>query len=137
MLISGEHNGIKRIIFFGFAGAARQFLKAEVSMKKTQPRHALAAAALIAAVLMFADSSQACSEDCRLSQTDILSQGEKMMLDALLIRPLSLATTIAGTAVYGVSLPFSLLAGNEAEARRHLLNEPARYTFKRPLGKFD
>ena len=103
---------------------------------KTQQCYVLAAA-ILAVLLIFANSSHAHSQDCCLSQTDILSQGEKMLLDALLLRPLGLVTTVAGTAVYGVSLPFSLLAGNEAEARQHLLNDPARYTFKRPLGKFD
>ena len=67
----------------------------------------------------------------------ILSTGEKMVLDAVVLRPIGLVTTVAGTAIYTVSLPFSLLGGNEAEVREHLINEPARYTFKRPLGDLD
>ena len=44
--------------------------------------------------------------------------------------------TVAGAAVYTVSLPFSLLGGNERAAREQLVYEPARFTFKRPLGEF-
>ncbi|MDW3095407.1 MAG: hypothetical protein R8G33_07040 [Gammaproteobacteria bacterium] len=68
------------------------------------------------------------------SDRDILTTGEKMVLDAVVLRPIGLVTTVAGTAIYTISLPFSLLGGNEAQAREHLINEPARYTFKRPLG---
>jgi hypothetical protein len=71
------------------------------------------------------------------SDREILSAGEKMVLDALVLRPLGLVTTVAGTAIYTISLPFSLLGGNEAAAREALIKEPARYTFKRPLGEFE
>lgn len=103
---------------------------------KTRPHYILAVAALMA-LLVFANPGEAHSEDCCPEQMDILSRGEKMLLDALLLRPLGLVATVAGTAVYGVSLPFSLMGGNEAEVRQHLLNEPAKYTFKRPLGEFN
>ncbi len=63
--------------------------------------------------------------------------GEAMVLDAVVIRPVSLVTTVAGSAIYTISLPFSLLGGNEQSAREKLVLEPARYTFKRPLGEFD
>lgn len=54
--------------------------------------------------------------------------------DALLIRPALLATTVVGTAVYIVSLPFSLLGGNAAEAGETLVVGPAKATFVRCLG---
>lgn len=60
-----------------------------------------------------------------------------MALDAVVIRPLGLAATIIGSVVYVVSLPFSALGGNSAQARDKLVGEPARFTFKRPLGKTD
>lgn len=62
--------------------------------------------------------------------------GEAMIADALVARPVGLVTTVAGSAVYIVSLPFSLLGGNEKQARQKLVVEPARYTFKRPLGAY-
>jgi hypothetical protein len=57
-----------------------------------------------------------------------------MTTDALFVRPVLLATTIVGSAVYLVSLPFSLLGGNTAEAGEVLVVGPARATFKRCLG---
>ncbi|KAA1172727.1 hypothetical protein FWJ25_12990 [Marinobacter salinexigens] len=54
--------------------------------------------------------------------------------DALFARPVLLATTIVGTAVYIVSLPFSLLGGNAAEAGKTLVVGPAEATFVRCLG---
>jgi hypothetical protein len=54
--------------------------------------------------------------------------------DALFARPVLLATTIVGSVVYVVSLPFSLLGGNAAEAGETLVVGPARATFDRCLG---
>ena len=59
---------------------------------------------------------------------------EKMAVDLVFIRPLGLAGTVAGSAVYVVSLPFTLLGGNAGEAGKKLVVEPAAYTFTRPLG---
>ncbi len=62
--------------------------------------------------------------------------GEAMLADTLVARPVGLVTTVVGSAVYVVSLPFSLLGGNEKQARQKLVVEPAEFTFKRPLGEF-
>ncbi|MEM7402119.1 MAG: hypothetical protein AAF304_09250 [Pseudomonadota bacterium] len=61
---------------------------------------------------------------------------ESMVADVVIARPIGLVTTVVGSAVYVVSLPFSLLGGNEKQAREKLVNEPAVFTFKRPLGEF-
>ena len=63
--------------------------------------------------------------------------GEAMVADALVARPIGLVTTVVGSAVYVVSLPFSLLGGNEKQARQKLVVEPSKFTFKRPLGEFN
>ena len=60
-----------------------------------------------------------------------------MMFDLVLLRPLGLAGFVAGTAVFIVSLPFSLLGGNTGEAAQKLVVAPAKYTFTRPLGAED
>ncbi len=92
----------------------------------------------ICLVFMFVAASHASDRDYHSnSNREILSTGEKMVLDAVVLRPVGLVTTVAGTAIYTISLPFSLLGGNEAQVREHLINEPARYTFKRPLGDVD
>jgi len=60
----------------------------------------------------------------------------KMAADVLLVRPLGLASTVLGTAVFAVALPFSILGGNVKESAKKLVMEPAKFTFARPLGDF-
>jgi hypothetical protein len=59
---------------------------------------------------------------------------EGMLVDGLIVRPLGLAATVAGTAIWIVTLPFSLLGGNAGEAADTLVVDPAKFTFTRPLG---
>jgi hypothetical protein len=54
--------------------------------------------------------------------------------DLLVGRPLLLGATIVGTAVYLVTLPFSLAGGNATEAGKTLVLGPAKSTFIRCLG---
>ena len=63
--------------------------------------------------------------------------GEAMIADVLVARPVGLVATVVGSAVYVVSLPFSLLGGNEKQARQKLVVEPTEFTFKRPLGEYE
>ena len=67
-----------------------------------------------------------------------LSAGERptalnMVGDAV-ARPLMLVATVAGTALFAVTLPFSLLGGNAGEAGEVLVIEPFKMTFLRCLG---
>jgi hypothetical protein len=55
--------------------------------------------------------------------------------DAIIGRPLGLATTIAGAGVFIVTLPFSAISGSTREASWGLVGRPAGWTFKRPLGR--
>lgn len=57
-----------------------------------------------------------------------------MFGDALLVRPVMAVATVGGLAVYAVTLPFSLLGGNEGEAAETLVKTPARTAFVRCLG---
>ena len=59
---------------------------------------------------------------------------EDQALDAVIARPLGILATAAGAAVWGISLPFSLLGGNAGEAADKLVGGPARETFVRCLG---
>lgn len=54
--------------------------------------------------------------------------------DLVIARPILLAVTVIGTAVFLVSLPFSLLGGNAGEAGKTLVVGPAVNTFVRCLG---
>jgi hypothetical protein len=55
--------------------------------------------------------------------------------DGILGRPLGLATTIAGTGVFLVTLPMSLTSQSTAEAAWGLVGRPAGWTFVRPMGR--
>lgn len=61
---------------------------------------------------------------------------EAMTADVLIARPIGLVTTVISSTIYVISLPFSLLGGNETQAREKLVKEPMAFTFKRPLGEF-
>jgi hypothetical protein len=55
--------------------------------------------------------------------------------DAIFGRPLGLATTIVGTGVFLVTLPFNRTYESTAEAGWGLVGRPAGWTFVRPLGR--
>lgn len=61
---------------------------------------------------------------------------EAMAADLLVVRPLGIVASVVGTAVFIVSLPFSALGGNTKIACQKLVKDPAKFTFKRPLGDF-
>lgn len=54
--------------------------------------------------------------------------------DLVIARPLLFVMTVVGSALYVVSLPFSLAGGNAAEAGKVLVVKPAQTTFVRCLG---
>jgi hypothetical protein len=62
---------------------------------------------------------------------------ESMIIDTVFARPLGLVATVVGTAFFIVSLPFSALGGNTQTAYEKMVKDPARFTFKRPLGQFN
>ena len=57
-----------------------------------------------------------------------------MVGDLLVARPIGVVLTVGGAAVWLVSLPFTLLAGNASEAAGTLVGGPAETTFMRCLG---
>jgi hypothetical protein len=61
---------------------------------------------------------------------------ESMVFDLVLLRPAGIVGVVFGTGAFVLSLPFSALGGNTDEAFQRLMADPARYTFKRPLGDF-
>jgi hypothetical protein len=60
---------------------------------------------------------------------------EKMVADALVVRPVGIAATVLGSVFYVISLPFSYTGGNQYDAQKALVEDPARHTFQRPLGE--
>lgn len=57
-----------------------------------------------------------------------------MVGDLVVARPLGAVITVGGAAVWLVSLPFTLLAGNASEAAGTLIGGPVETTFMRCLG---
>jgi hypothetical protein len=57
-----------------------------------------------------------------------------MWADALIVRPLGLVSIVAGSALFVVSLPFSLTGGNVSECAHNMVVVPSKFTFDRPLG---
>ena len=60
---------------------------------------------------------------------------DDMMLEAV-VRPLSLISTIAGSAIYVATWPFSSASGSDQEAKRLLVDKPYEATFNRKMGDF-
>jgi hypothetical protein len=57
--------------------------------------------------------------------------------DALVMRPVLFASTVAGSALFVVCLPFAALSKSVKSTARALVVAPAQATFTRPLGDFD
>ena len=59
-----------------------------------------------------------------------------MIIDGLVVRPISLVATVVGAVAFVITLPFSALGGNVEEAGEKLVVRPAAFTFSRCLGCF-
>ena len=53
------------------------------------------------------------------------------------VRPLSLATTVAGTGLYVFTWPFAAASGSTKVTGKELVVKPWRATFNRPMGNFE
>ncbi len=56
--------------------------------------------------------------------------------DALIVRPVSLGAIVAGSLLFVIALPVTSFTGETRLTYEKLIKEPARYTFKRPMGEF-
>ena len=63
--------------------------------------------------------------------------GGEMFSDLFIVRAATASVTVLGTAIWIVSLPFTLIGGNAGEAGETLIVEPFAYTFSRPLGHME
>jgi hypothetical protein len=62
--------------------------------------------------------------------------GGEMLFDFVVLRPVGIVATAVGCVFFVISSPFSALGGNIGDASEMLVKDPARFTFKRPLGQF-
>ena len=90
------------------------------------------AVVLLCVFLLTATLSPALAQDTE-ADSDITAAS--MIGDLFVLRPLGLAATILGTALFIITLPITSGAGNKDVAQEKLVNAPGKYTFNRPLGK--
>lgn len=84
-------------------------------------RQLLAAVLSTSCILALTQPTNAAIE---IDETDFGPSYGTMAVDTIVGKPLQLATAIAGTAAYIVSLPFSLIGGNADQAQQKLFVEP-------------
>lgn len=59
-----------------------------------------------------------------IDETDFGPSYETMVVDTLVGKPMQLVAAVTGTAVYLVSLPFAVIAGNADQSQQKLFVEP-------------
>ena len=62
------------------------------------------------------------------------SSAGSLTYDLFIMRPLGLAATVAGSMIFVLSLPFTLMTDDVADASQKLVGDPWKYTVDRPLG---
>lgn len=61
---------------------------------------------------------------------------ERMAADVLVVRPIGMVASVAGCAIYLISLPFSIPGDNADKVWEKAVVAPVKYTFDRPVGEF-
>lgn len=87
-----------------------------------------------AVIMLFAGCMLASQSLWAQTSTDESPHFAKMAGDLVIARPIGIVMTVAGTAAFVISLPFTLLAGSVGEAADALMIGPAKTTFVRCLG---
>jgi hypothetical protein len=93
-------------------------------------------ALLVAVLFLCATSLVHAAEDSYMARTEDVS-AEAIIVDGLLLRPSGIVATVFGTAVFVVTLPFSIPTKSVDKAAQKLIVDPAKYTFVRPLGQIE
>ncbi len=78
-----------------------------------------------------------CATTPTLAESGTGDRAADMMFDLILLRPLGLLATGAGSVIFVVALPFTLPSGSAGDAACELVRRPFNYTFSRPLGDMD
>ncbi len=60
----------------------------------------------------------------------------EMIGDLVVSRPLGIAATIAGAAIFVLALPFAATSRSVKKTAHELVRKPFYYTFERPLGEY-
>ncbi len=94
-------------------------------------------ALLVAVFFLCATSLVHAAQDSYVARTEEDVSAEAIIADGLLLRPAGIVATVLGTAVFVVTLPFSIPTRSVDKAAQKLIVDPARYTFVRPLGQIE
>jgi len=82
------------------------------------------------------DNSSDCLDRDNYSACEPEPTGGMMMWDILVMRPIGIVGTAAGSVVWLISYPFAALGGNTDQSTQRLVADPFEWTFQRPLGEF-
>jgi hypothetical protein len=97
--------------------------------------------ALIMAMLLLCATSLVHAEDAYMTRGttrgDSDVSAETIIADGLILKPAGVVATIVGSALFVVTLPFSVPTRSVDKAAQKLVVDPARYTFVRPLGQVE
>ena len=91
---------------------------------------------LVVVLFLCATSLVHAAENSYMARTEDVS-AEEIIVDGLLLRPGGIVATVVGTAVFVVTLPFSIPTRSVDKAAQKLIVDPAKYTFVRPLGQVE
>ncbi|MFN2427481.1 MAG: hypothetical protein ABR587_13655 [Candidatus Binatia bacterium] len=97
----------------------------------------LIATGAVSLLLATASIATASGQQIYVERPDDETSGASIAADVIVVRPLSFVATVLGTTVFFLGLPFAAMAGDLETPGRVLVQEPAAYTFKRPLGDLD
>ena len=92
--------------------------------------------AAAAALMTFSASALAADnvDASFVTEADNTPSSGAIAADIVLLRPLGLAGTVLGTALFVVGLPFEAISGDISGPAKRLVAQPAKFTFARPLG---
>lgn len=83
---------------------------------------------LLVLTILFSAAPAFAASSSDVDATDII-------IDTILLRPLGIVSTVFGTGFFVVSLPFAAITGSTATSYELLIEDPFKYTFRRPLGQ--
>jgi hypothetical protein len=91
-------------------------------------------AAPVALLFLFLSAAPVLAYD----QEQVLREpnGSEEWVDAVIARPLGLTALALGSVTWVLALPFTVFSHSVDSSARGMVVDPAKWTFKRPLGRF-
>ena len=93
-------------------------------------------ATMVAAATLALCASAAQAQDIAREGIDDTPSAGAMAFDLLIVRPVGVVATVAGVGLFILTVPLSIIQGEPpVEPARMFIQEPAKFTFQRPLGE--